>query len=210
MSGKHRAPDSTGTGAGKAFGAFGRLRSRTRFLIIGGAAIGLAAVVTTGGVVFASVNAQPDKVTVAEPPPRPSPRADRAVRPTPSPTPAKPSPTPSKSKTASPSPSKTKDADDEDTPVTDGKRCGASFYGVGQGTASGEDFDPDAMTAAHKTLEFGTKVKVTNTANDKTVIVRINDRGPFVSGRCLDLSEGAFTKIASRSTGEIDVEYKVL
>jgi rare lipoprotein A len=67
----------------------------------------------------------------------------------------------------------------------------ASFYGSGQQTASGERFNPRAMTAAHRTLPFGTKVRVTNVRSGRTVTVRINDRGPFIPGRVIDLSEAA-------------------
>ena len=62
-------------------------------------------------------------------------------------------------------------------------------------TASGERFDNDAMTATHKTLSFGTKVIVTNINNGKSVTVTINDRGPFVKGRIIDLTRAAFSMI---------------
>lgn len=75
----------------------------------------------------------------------------------------------------------------------------------GQGTAFGETFDMYAMTAAHRTLPYNTLIKVTNVANGKSVVVRINDRGPYVKGRDLDLSLGAFTSIAKRSEGKINV-----
>lgn len=88
--------------------------------------------------------------------------------------------------------------------------CEASYYGEPQKTASGEAFDPNALTAAHKTLPFNTMVRVTNLANNKSVVVRINDRGPFVSGRCLDLSTAAFGSIANLSAGIADVRYEVL
>lgn len=68
-------------------------------------------------------------------------------------------------------------------------------------TASGERFDQYAMTAAHKTLPLGTKVKVTNLDNGKSVVVRINDRGPYVKGRVLDLSRGSFSAIAPLQQG---------
>lgn len=126
--------------------------------------------------------------------------AARTPAPTPSATPspsAKPSPT-AKSKTAS-----------SGSVVATGT-CEASFYGEGQGTASGEEFDPTALTAAHKTLPFNTRVRVTNVATGKSVIVRINDRGPYVDGRCLDLSTAAFSKIANTSSGVIKVKYEVL
>ncbi|MCI1749277.1 MAG: septal ring lytic transglycosylase RlpA family protein [Acidipropionibacterium sp.] len=88
--------------------------------------------------------------------------------------------------------------------------CKASFYGYGSQTASGERFNSSAMTAAHKTFRFGTHLKVTNRANGKSVVVRINDRGPYVSGRCLDLSTGAFSRIASTSAGVASVTYQVV
>ncbi len=74
----------------------------------------------------------------------------------------------------------------------------ASYYGgkfIGRSTANGEIYDATKLTAAHKTLPFGTMVKVTNLNNNKSVIVRINDRGPFVAGRIIDLSEAAAKKI---------------
>lgn len=88
--------------------------------------------------------------------------------------------------------------------------CIASFYDDPQLTANGETFNPSALTAAHKTLSFNTRVKVTNVANGRSVVVRINDRGPYVSGRCLDLSKAAFASIANTSAGAIPVSYSVL
>jgi rare lipoprotein A len=70
----------------------------------------------------------------------------------------------------------------------------ASYYGEsfrGRPTASGEKFDPGALTAAHRTLPFGTCLRVENPANGRTVEVRVNDRGPYARGRILDLSEAA-------------------
>lgn len=84
----------------------------------------------------------------------------------------------------------------------------ASLYSEnfnGRGTAFGETFDMYAMTAAHRTLPYNTLIKVTNVANGKSVVVRINDRGPYVEGRDLDLSLGAFTSIAKRAEGKINV-----
>ena len=79
----------------------------------------------------------------------------------------------------------------------------ASFYGYGAGsqTASGQRFNPNAMTAAHRTLPFGTKVRVTNKRNGKTVVVTINDRGPFIRGRVIDLSTAAAGVIGMKSSG---------
>ena len=77
-------------------------------------------------------------------------------------------------------------------------------------TASGERFDNNAMTAAHRTLPFGTEVKVTNLNNGKSVSVRINDRGPFVKGRIIDLSRAAFSQIADLNKGVVKVEIRVV
>ena len=88
--------------------------------------------------------------------------------------------------------------------------CGASYYYTGTTTANGEAFNPDGLTAASKTLAFNTKVKVTNLANGQSVVVRINDRGPYVTGRCLDLARGAFSQIAALSTGVITVSWQVV
>lgn len=79
-----------------------------------------------------------------------------------------------------------------------------SFYGKeehGGPTASGEKFNMWNMTCAHKSLPFGTKLKVTNVKTGKSVIVRVNDRGPFIKGRTVDLSYAAFVKIAPASQG---------
>jgi rare lipoprotein A len=94
--------------------------------------------------------------------------------------------------------------------VVESGTCGASYYDEGQLTANGETFDPDALTAASKTLPFNTRVRVTNPDNGRSVVVRINDRGPFVDGRCRDLSRAAFAAIASLDLGAIDVRYEVL
>ena len=85
----------------------------------------------------------------------------------------------------------------------------ASYYGKefhGRKTANGETFDMNAMTAAHRTLPFGTMVRVTNLANDKFVTVRINDRGPFIKGRIIDLSYGAAKEIDLLSVGQVRLE----
>ncbi|MGI5274564.1 septal ring lytic transglycosylase RlpA family protein [Nonomuraea sp. CA-218870] len=89
-------------------------------------------------------------------------------------------------------------------------RCGASYYHEPQMTASGERFNPSAMTAAHKTLKLGSKVRVTNPVTGKSVTVRINDRGPYIGGRCLDLSRAAFAKIGNLNAGVMKVAYEVL
>ncbi|MDA2815210.1 septal ring lytic transglycosylase RlpA family protein [Nocardiopsis sp. RSe5-2] len=95
-------------------------------------------------------------------------------------------------------------------PTGEGGACQASMYSDPQPTASGGTFDPSAMTAAHKSLPFGTQVEVTNPSNGKSVVVTINDRGPYVAGRCLDLSTASFETIASASQGVVDVEWQVV
>ena len=80
----------------------------------------------------------------------------------------------------------------------------ASYYGrelAGNRTASGERFNPNGLTAAHRTLPLGSKLKVTNKANGKSVIVRINDRGPFAKNRIIDVSRGAAEKISMIRSG---------
>lgn len=86
----------------------------------------------------------------------------------------------------------------------------ASHYGGYKLTASGERFNPNSFTAAHKTLPFNSVVRVKNTANDKQVDVRINNRGPFKPGRDLDLTKVAFKRLAPLETGVISVEYDIL
>ncbi len=80
----------------------------------------------------------------------------------------------------------------------------------GQKTSSGELYNKDNFTAAHKTLPFGTKVKVTNTKNGKSVVVKINDRGPHTKARLLDLSKAAFSSIGSTNSGVLNVEMEVV
>jgi rare lipoprotein A len=85
----------------------------------------------------------------------------------------------------------------------------ASFYGKkfhGRRTANGETFNNNALTAAHKTLPFGSKVKVTNLQNRKSVIVRVNDRGPYVRGRIIDLSQAAAKKIGIKGVARVRLE----
>ena len=89
----------------------------------------------------------------------------------------------------------------------------ASYYAIkfqSKKTASGELYDKAKKTAAHMKLPFGTKVKVTNTKNSKSVIVKINDRGPFVKNRITDLSGSAFISIANLDAGVIDVTIEVI
>ena len=89
----------------------------------------------------------------------------------------------------------------------------ASWYGVefgGRPTASGEIFSPSQLTAAHPTLPFGTMLKVTNKHNNKSVVVRVNDRGPFVSARIIDLSQGAAEQLDMIATGTAPVVVETL
>ena len=86
----------------------------------------------------------------------------------------------------------------------------ASYYWQGQMTASGERFDKTAMTAAHRTLPFGTRVKVTRADTGKSVVVRINDRGPFTKGRIIDLSEKAAKELRMTGRGTARVKLEVL
>ncbi len=84
-----------------------------------------------------------------------------------------------------------------------GQRIISAFYGQGRRTASGELFNPQGMTAAHRTLPFGTRLTVTNPRTGKSVDVVVNDRGPFVSGVSLDLSLGAARAIGMHGTGAV-------
>jgi len=87
----------------------------------------------------------------------------------------------------------------------------ASWYGESQMTASGERFDKHALTAAHRTLPLGTRVRVTNTRNGRSVIVRINDRGPYGhASRIIDLSEAAARVLGMIDAGVAPVELQVL
>ena len=95
-------------------------------------------------------------------------------------------------------------------PTASAETCKASYYSGGGTTASGERFNPNALTAAHKTLRFNTRVKVTNRNNGKSVVVRINDRGPYVSGRCIDLTPRGFKALAPLSAGVIPVTVTVV
>lgn len=89
----------------------------------------------------------------------------------------------------------------------------ASFYGEyfhGKTTANGEIYDMNALTAAHKTLPLGTIAKVTNLENNKSVVVRINDRGPYIEGREIDLSKGSFSKIGNIEQGLLNVAIEII
>ena len=89
----------------------------------------------------------------------------------------------------------------------------ASYYGnelAGNRTASGERFDPAQLTAAHRSLPFGSLVRVTNTSNGDSVVVRINDRGPFTHGRVIDVSTAAAREIGMHRSGTARVKLALL
>jgi rare lipoprotein A len=86
----------------------------------------------------------------------------------------------------------------------------ASWYGESQRTASGERFDKHKMTAAHRTLPMGTMVRVTNQRNGKSVVVRINDRGPYGPGRIIDVSEAAARQLGMIDAGTAPVTLEVV
>jgi len=87
---------------------------------------------------------------------------------------------------------------------------GASWYALHSRTASGERMNPSRLTAAHRSLRFGTKLRVTNNRNGRAVIVRINDRGPFIRGRVLDLSRAAANSIGMVHSGTAKVCYEII
>ncbi|KQS65375.1 hypothetical protein ASG39_09045 [Rhizobium sp. Leaf371] len=92
-----------------------------------------------------------------------------------------------------------------------GAGCGgASWYALSSRTASGERMNAKYLTAAHRSLKFGTRVEVTNKRNGKSVVVRINDRGPFIRGRVLDLSKAAASQVGMVSAGHASICYRVV
>ncbi|MEH0845981.1 septal ring lytic transglycosylase RlpA family protein [Micromonospora sp. CPCC 205711] len=208
--------------------------SRTRMFsspagIAATAAVGVALAVggTVGAVQLTSsdagtsavAEAVPSAVTPSATTASPTPSASPTLSPSASPSPtvtASPKATRtqaasrSRTRTATPKPSATTRKAEPKSTVVESGSCGASFYDEGQMTANGETFNPDELTAAHKTLPFNTRVRVTNPDNGKSVTVRINDRGPYIDGRCIDLSRAAFEAIASVDLGELTVTYEVL
>jgi rare lipoprotein A len=175
-------------------------------ILVGGAAV--AANVTShpahrGVAISSTVESLPSSASpsLSPTPPSPTPLSPSAV---PSPSATKTTPAPRQtSKAASRSRTRTEK-------VVSSGSCGASFYDEPQGTANGETFDPDALTAASKTLAFDTRVRVTSVDTGKSVIVRINDRGPYIDGRCLDLSRAAFDAIDDLDKGAVTVKYEIL
>jgi rare lipoprotein A len=95
-------------------------------------------------------------------------------------------------------------------PATNRNEGIASFYSSGEKTASGEKFEPKELTAAHRTLPFGTKLRVTNVATGQSVTVRVNDRGPFVAGRVVDVSHGAAESLGMVGKGITKVKLDVV
>lgn len=94
--------------------------------------------------------------------------------------------------------------------VSDGK---VAWYGrkfAGRKTASGQAFDPNALTMAHKTLPFGTRVKITNPKNNRSVIVRVNDRGPTQADRVGDVSQAAAARLGMLRSGVIEAKLEVV
>jgi rare lipoprotein A len=97
------------------------------------------------------------------------------------------------------------------SPAAGAEQCGsASWYALHSQTASGEMMNPSALTAAHPNLPFGTMIKVVNCANGRSVVVRINDRGPFVKGRVLDLSRAAAEMLGFRRAGHTKVCFEIV
>jgi len=93
------------------------------------------------------------------------------------------------------------------TPVlANAPQCGgASWYALTSRTASGEMMNPDGMTAAHRSLPFGTKVEVVNQSNGKAITLTINDRGPFIKGRIIDVSRAAAVRLGFKRAGHVKV-----
>jgi len=87
---------------------------------------------------------------------------------------------------------------------------GASWYSAGSRTANGERMNASALAAAHRSLPFGTRVRVENLSNGKSVVVRINDRGPFIGGRVIDLTRGAAEQIGMVKSGVARVKVTVV
>jgi rare lipoprotein A len=189
-SGRHRQTDTP-----KTFG----LSLTIRLL----AAAGLAAVAVTT-ITIALSGSGPSSAQTGSPaaldPPRPLDRVNRDETRTPLAT-----PTPEPSETPAEAPTKRRHRK-----ILSRGTCEASYYGAGGRTSSGEAFHADALTAAHKFLPIGSKVRVINRNNDRSVVVRINDRGPFVPGRCLDLSSAAMQAVGGLGSGVIPVKYEVL
>lgn len=91
------------------------------------------------------------------------------------------------------------------------RQCGtASWYALTSKTASGERMNPNALTAAHPTLRFGSRVRVTNRINGRKIVVRINDRGPFTKNRIIDMSRAAASRLDFKNRGHAPVCIEVV
>lgn len=130
---------------------------------------------------------------------------------------AKPAPRPARTQTtqparqATPAPRQRAAAKPQRRTASRGSLRGlASYYWQPQRVASGGWFNPNALTAAHKSLPFGTRVRVTNLNNGRSVVVRINDRGPYIRGRIIDLSKRAAHVIAMQGSGVVPVRVDIL
>ena len=110
-------------------------------------------------------------------------------------------------RTASPSPAKNS-TDKKHEMVGQASWYGPGFHG--KTTANGEKFNQNAMTAAHKTLPFNTNVKITDLETGKSVVVRINDRGPYAKGRIIDLSKRAAEKLGMKEKGHTKVKLEIV
>jgi rare lipoprotein A len=159
---------------------------------------------------------------IINPLPRPTPKPSSSVITTPTPRPSPsviitPNPTPSPSATITPAPAPSPSTDTTTTTppketVLFTQTGEASWYGSEGGplTATGERYNPQGMTAAHRTIAFGSKVRVTNLRSGRSAIVTINDRGPYAGGRIIDLSAAAAEAVGIKSSGVGKVRIEVL
>lgn len=195
-------------------GSPGKHRLKTplhKILIVSSATVAVGAVTTWAFVSTGSAKTRPVAHSNSAPADLAARRADRAARGgarTPLPSPG--APDDETTEPAEPEPKKNPKRKAPARNVLDTGACEASYYADGQRTASGEAFDPNALTAAHRTLPFGSKVRVTNKVNGESVTVRINDRGPYTGGRCLDLSRAAMVAVGGTGPGVIPIKYQVL
>ena len=132
-------------------------------------------------------------------------QAQTAAAPASAPAAAAPAPAPAAAPAATPAPDKATSAD-----MSEGKVAHYGHKFNGRKTASGERFNSGGMTMAHKTLPFGTLVKVTNLANKRSVVVRVNDRGPSTADRVGDLTTAAAGKIRMLHSGVADAKLEVV
>lgn len=193
--------------------------TRLRLILV---ASGVAvAVLAAGAVALFTGNGSAEKASAAQTAPVPTASDTQQAVPladAPRPTPTRasrgkhrsPAPKPTRTHKPKPKPTKKKPVRPKSERVLSSGSCEASYYWEGQMTASGERFNPSELTAAHKTLPMNSRVRVTNKNNGRSVVVRINDRGPYAGGRCLDLSKAAMIKVGGTGAGVIPVRYQVL